>query len=95
MNKSNIKSKKFYREAERMEIGWGQYLESIDKLKDKVDFGIEITLKEMCWTLYGDGYPSSIWEKFKKYCEIKKLKNRRMLYHCWKGLFTNWYSTLK
>jgi hypothetical protein len=65
---TNIKSKKFYDEAENMQSGWGKYLKSIDILKDKVDNHVDITLNDFCWTLYGNGESYSTWESFKEYC---------------------------
>jgi hypothetical protein len=88
---SNIKSKKFYQEAEDMEPGWGKYLRWIDVLKDKVDNQDNITLKEACWVLYGEGYNSSYWEMFYKHCTNKKWSKRKMPWDAWKGIHQTFF----
>lgn len=93
--KSNIESKAFYAEADDMQEGWGKYLRSIDVLKDKVQFNKEITLKEYCWTLYGDYYTSHCWGAFQKYGEkILKLTKKKMIYDAWSGIFSKWHKEL-
>lgn len=91
--KSNIKSKKYYAEGENLSEGWGHYMKSIDILKDKVQNQEDITLKDVCWILYGEGWCSSYWKGFETYCISKKYKNRKMMWECWKGLFDKWYKT--
>ena len=86
---SNIKSKKFYQEAEDMQDGWGKYLKKIDILKDKVDNKKDISLNEACWVLYGEGYVSSSWESFEKYCTKKKWHKKLMPWEAWEGLYQN------
>lgn len=93
--KSNIKSKKFYKEAEDMEIGWGRYLRSIDELKDKVDKGENITLKEACWVLYGDGHCSKVWGDFSIYCKFKKMDRKKLVWQCWNGVFQDWVNKIR
>ena len=89
---SNIKSKRFYAEADEMSAGWGHYLKTIDKLKDAVQLGKDITLNEACWILYGEGHCSDTWEKFRAYC-IKRWKQKRMPWEAWNGIFNKWYET--
>lgn len=91
--KSNIKSKKWYAKANSMSDGWGNYLKSIDQLKDAVQYNEEISLDDYCWILYGEGNCSHTWEAFKKYCIQILPENRRMLYVCWTGLFKKWCDT--
>ena len=88
--KSNVKSKKWYAEANMMSAGWGNYLKSIDELKDAVAKKVDITLNDACWVLYGEGHCSWTWEKFKKYCISKRWKNKRMPWEAWNGLFSDW-----
>ncbi len=90
MKKTNIKPKAFYREAESMQKGWGKYLRAIDKLKDDCDNQVDISLKSACWVLYGEGYCSSVWERFQKYCISKKWGKKTMPWEAWKGLFDKW-----
>lgn len=85
--KSNIKTKKFYAEAEEMSPGWGRYLKLIDKLKNDVDKKRDITLDNACWILYGEGHCSYVWEEFKKYCISKRWGKRKMPWEDWKGIF--------
>ena len=87
---SNIKSKEFYDEAENMQIGWGEYLKSIDELKDKVKYKKNITLREYRWILYGEYYPISIRDQFYEYCKSLNYTRKKMVYECWNGLFENW-----
>jgi len=87
---NNIKSKTFYKEAEDMSKGWGKYLRSIDKLKNKVDKKRSISLNEACWILYGEGYCSFYWRKFEEYCIKNKWGNKLMPWEAWQGLFTNY-----
>lgn len=93
--KSNIKSKKFYAEANDLSEGWGDSLLWIDKLKDKIQFHKEIALNEFCWSLFGDGYTSHCWEAFQKYCKTPlKISNKKMLYDAWRGIFDKWVNTI-
>jgi hypothetical protein len=85
-----MKTEDYYEEAESMHKGWSEYLKIIDGLKDNVNNKEEITLKEACYILHGDMYPSFIWEKFKEYCEGIGLEHKRMIWECWKGLFELW-----
>lgn len=87
---SNIKSKKFYAEAENMESGWGKYLKSIDVLKDQVQQHKDITLKDACWVLYAEGHCYSVWEDFEKYCVKNRWKKKLMPWEAWHGIFEDW-----
>lgn len=87
---SNVKSKKFYAEADEMQQGWGKYLKSIDILKDSVDDKKDITLNDACWILYGEGHCSGTWESFKVECIRKGWKNKKMPWDAWKGIFDVW-----
>ena len=89
--KNNIKSKEFYKEADSMKDGWGSYLLTIDKLKDKVENQKDICLNDACWILYGEGHCSSTWQKFQEYCCKTNLKTRKMTWKNWKVLFDEWY----
>lgn len=88
--KTNIKSKKFYVEAEGMDKGWGKYLKSIDELKDRVEQQKDITLGDACWVLYGEGCCSSVWEDFADYCRSKRWGKKTMPWEAWQGLFQKW-----
>ena len=89
--KSFIKSKKYYKEAENMQEGWGETLRQIDILKNKIQFKKEITLDDYCYSLYGDCYCSHCWEAFKLYCEkTLKYSRKKLIHDCWKGLFDFW-----
>ena len=85
--KSAIKSKKFYQEAENMQKGWGNYLKSIDKLKDAVNNKKNIGLNDACWVLYGEGYCSSVWEEFEKFCIKNGWRRKKMPWEAWDGIF--------
>ena len=85
--KSHVKSKAFYKEAENMQTGWGRYLKKIDKLKDAVDNDSNITLDDACWILYGEGYTSLAWGKFRKFCVNKHWGKRKLPWVAWKALF--------
>jgi hypothetical protein len=87
--KSNIKTKKFYAEAEDMQVGWGDYLRSIDVLKDKKQSDSIFTLDDYCWTLYGDMYTSHWYEGFKKHIESTSKKHNRK-YSQWTKAFKVW-----
>lgn len=89
MIKSNIKTKKFYAEAEDMQVGWGDYLRSIDVLKDKKQSDSIFTLDDYCWTLYGDMYTSHWCEGFKKHIESTSKKHNRK-YSQWTNAFKVW-----
>jgi hypothetical protein len=89
--KTNIKSKKFYAEAENMETGWGDHLKSIDKLKDKVEQGKDISLNEACWVLWAEvGCCSAVWQVFKEYCVKMRLRRKRVRWEIWYGIFCEW-----
>ena len=88
--KTNVKSKRFYAEAEDMETGWGKYLKSIDKLKDAVQQQKDITLNDACWVLYGEGHCSSTWEAFRGHCIKKQWSQRKMPCEAWQGIFNSW-----
>ena len=92
--KTYIQPKAFYAEAEEMQTGWGKYLRNIDILKDKVAQRKNITLREACWIMYGEGHTSSYWEAFKTYCEKMKWNRRKMPWEAWKGLATTMPSEL-
>ena len=87
---SNVKSKRFYAEADAMSPGWGKYLKCIDKLKDAVAKKVDISLDDACWVLYGEGHCSWTWGEFRKYAIKKKWKNKRMPWEAWNGLFADW-----
>ena len=85
--KTNIKSKKFYAEAEDMQEGWGDYLRFIDELKDKRQNNGIFSLNQFCWTLYGDGHCSQTWLDFHAYALKSKILRRS--YKNWTILFAN------
>lgn len=85
--KTNIKSKKFYADGEKMQEGWGKYLRYIDELKDKKQNNSVMSIADFCWTLYGDGHCSQTWESFKKDCEKSKILRRS--YSNWEIIFRN------
>jgi hypothetical protein len=89
--KSNIKSKKFYADAEDMQEGWGEYLRYIDTLKDKKQDNARFCLNDFCWTLYGDGHCSNVWEGFKQYANRAGYNCRT--YESWTELFNGWIKT--
>lgn len=91
---SYIKDESYYDEAESMQDGWGDTLHWIDVLKDKIQYKKEITLKEFCYSLYGDGWCSHAWDAFKMYCEQElKYSRKRLVYDAWKGVFDKWVNT--
>lgn len=90
---SNIKSKEFYDEAERMQKGWGHHLKSIDKLKDKVENQKPIRLSEACWILYAEGHCSHTWREFKAHAYTLGMARKRIPWECWQGLFDAWKET--
>lgn len=87
---SNIKSKEFYSDAESMQKGWGKRLKSIDILKDRVEQKKDITLKDVCYILYGNGYGSHVWLGFQTYCKSKRWGKKQMPWEAWNGLFDTW-----
>ena len=91
---SRIKDDSYYAEAESMQDGWGDTLRWVDVLKDKIQYNKNITLKEFCYSLYGDGHCSHCWDAFKMYCEQDlKYSRKRLLYDAWKGMFDKWVKT--
>lgn len=92
--KSNIQSEEFYQEAEDMQTGWGEYLRSIDELKDKVANKDDISLPDACWILYGDGHCSWTLGKFKEYCTSKKWEIKTMPWDAWNGIFKEFVKTI-
>lgn len=89
--KSNIKSKKWYAHGEKMQKGWGEYLRYIDTLKDKKQNNDRFCLNDFCWTLYGDGNCSSIWEGFKQYASGAGYN--RLTYKSWRRIYETWIKT--
>ena len=86
--KTNIKSKAFYAYGERMQEGWGGYLRYIDTLKDKKQSNDRFYINDFCWTLYGDGNCSTVWEGFKKYAESNGYDRRT--YKSWRNIYDSW-----
>lgn len=91
--KTNIKSKKFYSEAEDMQKGWGKYLKSIDKLKDAVEHGKDISLNDFRWVLYGNGWCSLIGDNFAEHCQVNRWSRKKMPFSAWQGMFDGWYNS--
>jgi hypothetical protein len=71
-----------------MEKGWGEYLKSIDILRDKVLAHQKIRLKDACWILYAEGLCSSTWEAFKKAMTAESRK--KYMWEDWKRKFNAW-----
>jgi hypothetical protein len=90
---SNIKTKRFYKEAEDMQDGWGKYLRYIDTLKDKAQNNDRMVLNDFCWTLYGDGHCSATWGDFKEYAQKTGLYRHR--YNKWLEIFDTWCVTYR
>ena len=88
--KSNAKEESFYHEANEMSRGWGNYMRKIDELKDKIASNNPLSLKEFCWTLYGEGHCSSTWESFAKYAEENK--HVKYEFNTWTAIFKKWQS---
>jgi hypothetical protein len=94
IKKSYIKDKSYYDEADSMQTGWGDTLRHIDELKDKIQYQIDITLDEFCYSLYGDGYCSHCWQAFKLYCKrTLKYDENRLIQDAWRGIFDKWITT--
>ena len=88
--KTNIQSKKFYREANDMQDGWGDNLRSIDELKDKVDTNQDITISEACYVLWAErSINSDLYLKFKD--SLIAFHDRKMPYPAWNGMFEDWF----
>lgn len=86
---SNIQPENFYQEAENMQSGWGEYLRSIDELKDKVDCNEDITIHEACFVLWSERLvSSSIYLAFKK--DMDSFAERKMPWPAWHGMFDDW-----
>lgn len=86
---SNIQSESFYQEANDMQDGWGDFLRSIDELKDKVECNEDITINDACYILWADKYVcSSIYLKFKD--SVTAYHGRKMPWPAWNGMFEDW-----
>lgn len=83
-----MQSKEFYQEANGMSPGWGNYLRKIDRLRERVDAGRDITVKEACWILYAESRAESTeWLAFQTWTIRKKLSTRRFAWPIWLALF--------
>ena len=85
---THIQSKKFYKDANSMQKGWGDYLLWIDRLKDKKQYNGMFTTRQFCWTLYGDGHCSQVWLSFQQ--EFLKKGIKVLRYKKWEQLFNDW-----
>jgi hypothetical protein len=90
--KSHIKSKKFYQEAENIQKGWGRILKKMDILKDKVAANSPISIKDYCFTLYGDCYTSHCWERF-EYYYVKNFGDNPLSHKSFQKIFKEWVNS--
>ena len=80
--------KSFYKEANDMSPGWGNYLKKIDVLREKFKNNKRITLKESCWILNMEKFiDSSRYLKFQNWCKKENLFRKRFTFPVWFGLF--------
>jgi hypothetical protein len=87
--KTNIQSEKFYKEANDMSLGWGDYLREVDKIEDKIQNEEPISLTEARAALWGKiPINSGMCKKFEKYAKNNKLDN--LTWKKWKTCFFKW-----
>ena len=89
-----MESEEFYAEAENMQIGWGKRLKLEHELYDRANTNQDITLKETCYMLWAQLlWNSDACIKFENSMEY--LKDRKMPWPAWKGLFYDWLDKIK
>lgn len=89
--KSNIKSKKFYKEANEIRDGWGETLRKVDVLRDKFDRNERINLKEACYILWVEKFINSdVYLEFQKEMKVQKMDEDNLPWPAWYGMFENW-----
>jgi hypothetical protein len=93
MKKTNVKPPKFYKEAEGLQPGWGAYLKNIDQLKDAVANQLPITIKEYCFTLYGDCYTDHCSKHFKAYYQ-KHFGTKKLSHQNFSFIFKGWVADI-
>lgn len=90
-----MESESFYKEANDMQSGWGNYLYKIDRLRDKVDNDIPINAREACWVLYGESIGNGGHrDSFLKWAE-GEMPGKTFTWEIWKSLFYGWFSCYK
>ena len=86
----------FYKEANNMSPGWGNYLRKIDILREKFDSNSKLNIKEACWILYAEKYVlSSIYLKFQDFIKNEGLENKKFVWPIWYGMFCGFSESIK
>jgi hypothetical protein len=89
-----MESTEFYKEANQMEAGWGNFLRRVDRLRERVDQGLKIKLKDAFYILWCDANSADTLKKFTTYCTKKRMGSMQMPLPAWRGLFDDWCSKL-
>jgi hypothetical protein len=88
--KNHIEKETFYQEANDMSPGWGKYLKKIDILKNKVEKGDFLVVKEFCYILWAERFVNSdVYLKFKRHVN-RKYPKLKMPLPAWYGLWESW-----
>lgn len=92
--KTNIQSDEFYKEANDMSPGWGDYLKKVDEIEDKIQNEEPISLTEAWGAFWGKlRINSDMLKKFKTYAENNELDN--LTWEEWKKNFFNWVDNIE
>jgi hypothetical protein len=83
-----MKSEKFYKEAEGVAKDWGKTLKEIDVIKDKVNNGQPISLKDSMYVAWAEyKCQASDYSYFKERAKDLGLTNKKLKCEVWLGLF--------
>lgn len=83
----HIQPEEYYIEGNMMSDGWGDYMYSIDKLRESVENKEPITLKDALWICYAESLVmSSKFEFIKEKIKEAKLDNISMPWEFWKPI---------
>lgn len=85
-----MENKNFYKKANEMQDGWGDYLKKIDLLYEKLNKNVAISDKEACWILYAEYIGNFIDRKKFMQWVRKELPNKMFTWQIWKSLFCGW-----
>ena len=93
---TNLQSEQFYKEANDMQPGWGDYLKRIDELKNKFDACSQLTIDEACWILWAEKYvPSQSYLAFKQWVKENDLHTHMLTFNIWHGMYEGFMKDYK